>query len=192
MIDLEFTNLVMPKKGTVLISNPELHDRIFHRSVIFLCEHDQEHGTIGFILNKKSMTEVAEALEMLDDIPEELYYGGPVDLNGVYILHRSDQILNSNHVQDDMYYGGDMKNLSSLYNTKQIMPNDIRFFLGYSSWIPNQLNFELQKKSWVIYEDVDSDLIFDTPPEELWKKMLYRMGDKYKVFANYPVNPSLN
>ena len=37
--------------GTLLISDPFLKDPNFLRSVIFLCEH-QEEGTVGFIINK--------------------------------------------------------------------------------------------------------------------------------------------
>ncbi|MFV2016317.1 MAG: YqgE/AlgH family protein, partial [Candidatus Heimdallarchaeota archaeon] len=146
MIDFDFYNSVIPKKGSLLLSNPELPDRIFHRSVILLCEHDK-NGTLGFILNKKSMTQVSEALESLDEIDEKLHYGGPVDMNGLYIIHRAN-IPNRINVLNGIFYGGDVNSLSSLFNTKQIDSNDIKFFLGYSSWIPNQLTFELKRRSW--------------------------------------------
>ena len=189
--DLDFTSENAPKKGTLLISNPEMPDKIFNRSVILLCEHN-ETGTLGFILNKRSMTFLNELIEDFDDIPEKLYYGGPVDMNSLYILHKSDLIKESNFVIDDIKYGGNIDNLSSLYNTSQLTHDDIKFCLGYSSWIPNQLEFEIQRKSWITYDNVDSNLIFLSEPEDMWKNVLNTMGNKYKIYANYPKDASLN
>ena len=44
--------MISPGQGILLIANPFLKDPNFIRSVIFLCEH-QEDGTFGFVLNKK-------------------------------------------------------------------------------------------------------------------------------------------
>ncbi len=43
--------MMSPASGTMLIANPFLKDPNFLRSVIFLCEHNDE-GTLGFVLNK--------------------------------------------------------------------------------------------------------------------------------------------
>ena len=40
-----------PQRGDLLISEPYLPDPNFERTVILLCEHD-ENGSIGFVLNK--------------------------------------------------------------------------------------------------------------------------------------------
>ena len=40
-----------PKKGDLLISEPFLADPNFVRTVILLCEHNEE-GSFGFVLNK--------------------------------------------------------------------------------------------------------------------------------------------
>ena len=38
-------------RNYLLISTPELNDSIFRKSIILLCEHD-ENGAMGLILNK--------------------------------------------------------------------------------------------------------------------------------------------
>ena len=43
-------HLIEPAKGDLLISEPYLPDPNFDRTVIYLCEHD-ENGTLGFVLN---------------------------------------------------------------------------------------------------------------------------------------------
>jgi putative transcriptional regulator len=41
---------IKPAKGQVLLAEPFLNDPYFKRTVIFLCEHNQE-GSFGFVLN---------------------------------------------------------------------------------------------------------------------------------------------
>jgi putative transcriptional regulator len=44
---------VEPERGDLLISEPYLPDPNFERTVVLLCEHD-ENGTFGFVLNRQS------------------------------------------------------------------------------------------------------------------------------------------
>ena len=44
--------MVEPGGGILLIADPFLKDPNFLRTVVFLCEHNEE-GSFGFVLNKK-------------------------------------------------------------------------------------------------------------------------------------------
>lgn len=46
-------NDVLPIQGSILIAEPFLQDAYFQRSVVLLIEHT-EHGSMGFVLNKKT------------------------------------------------------------------------------------------------------------------------------------------
>ena len=46
-------NDVLPIQGSILIAEPFLQDAYFQRSVVLLIEHT-EHGSMGFVLNKKN------------------------------------------------------------------------------------------------------------------------------------------
>ena len=72
-----------------------------------------------------------------------------------------------------------------------VAPDDIRFFVGYAGWGPNQLKDEMQMKSWILNRDSDK-FTFTESGESLWSEILKTMGGKYKVMANFPVDPSLN
>ena len=50
-----------------------------------------------------------------------------------------------------------------------------RLFVGYSGWGPGQLEAELAESAWLL-SDVDSNLIFDTPPERMWEAAIRRLG----------------
>lgn len=190
-INFNFNTDNEPMKGSLLISNPMLVDRLFQRSVILICDRTDK-GTTGFIVNKESSTDVVESIAELDQLKTKLYYGGPVDINRINTIHRNVKIDDKLHIRDDMFYSGNIYQLPSLHNIMQLSLNDIRFFLGYSSWIPNQLEFEIKRKSWIVINDYDPTFIFDTPPQEIWDKALELMGEKYRIFRNFPLDPSFN
>ena len=55
------TNNLKPTKGKILISEPFLADPNFARTVILLCEHNDE-GSFGFVLNKLAQVKFSLAM----------------------------------------------------------------------------------------------------------------------------------
>jgi len=181
-----------PERGDLLISEPFLPDPNFERTVILLCEHD-ENGTFGFVINKLTDYVFEEVIEVNENFEEKIFLGGPVQQDTLHFIHRSPELFDSGkEIIDGIYWGGEFDKLLSLINTKQIKKNDFRFFLGYSGWSEGQLEEELKAKSWIVCKNTSSEKIFDLSPDELWKQALAEMGGKFKMFANYPVNPNLN
>ena len=87
----EYKNIDQPKKGDLLISEPLLPDHNFDRTVILLCEHNEE-GSFGFVLNKLSMLSVDEVLEDIQNFDSRLFVGGPVQQNTLHFIHDIDQL----------------------------------------------------------------------------------------------------
>ncbi len=81
--------------------------------------------------------------------------------------------------------------LKTLLNQKQINENEIRFFLGYAGWSPDQLEEELKEKSWFVRENTYYNIL-DIKVDQLWKSNLLALGSKYQIWVNAPSNPSLN
>jgi len=181
-----------PRKGDLLISGPYLPDPNFDRTVVLLCEHD-ENGTFGFVLNKPSSTTFDKVFEEVQGFDETLYVGGPVQEDSLHFIHRDYKNLQSgSKVKNEIFWGGDFDLLLAKIDTKQIDRRDFRFFIGYSGWSPGQLEEELKSKSWIVCKNTTEELLFETPPEKLWKEVLRQMGGKYKVISNYPTDPRLN
>lgn len=181
-----------PKRGDLLISEPFLPDPNFERTVILLCEHD-EHGSFGFVLNKPSTVKFNDVVEEAIDFEKHLFIGGPVQQDTLHFIHRSiDQLDSGKEIGEDIYWGGKFDDLMMLINTKTIVKNDFRFFLGYSGWSEGQLEEELNAKSWIVYRQPSADKIFDLEPKLLWKEALKELGGKFKMFSNYPVDPRMN
>ena len=47
--------------------------------------------------------------------------------------------------------------------------------IGYSGWAPGQLENELAESAWLL-SDVDADLVFHTPPDQMWERAIRRLG----------------
>ncbi|HEX2309943.1 MAG TPA: YqgE/AlgH family protein, partial [Vicinamibacterales bacterium] len=50
-----------------------------------------------------------------------------------------------------------------------------RLIAGYAGWGPGQLDSELAASAWLSL-DVQPDLIFDTPAEQMWDRAIRRLG----------------
>ncbi|MFT6856692.1 MAG: putative transcriptional regulator [Cyclobacteriaceae bacterium] len=183
---------VKPECGDILISEPYLPDPNFERSVILLCEHNEE-GSFGFILNHLAQTSLDEIVEEVDTDDLKVFVGGPVQKDTLHFLHQKpDAFKNDQKINEGIYWGGDFDGLLSAINTRTIDVNSVKFFVGYSGWSSGQLDEELNAKSWIVCKNVTADLIFNLEPKDLWKEVLARMGGKFKMIANYPTDPRLN
>jgi putative transcriptional regulator len=180
-----------PESGSLLIAEPFMQDPYFKGAVVFLCECKQE-GAFGLILNKPTELKVHEVVDDFPVVDNFIHYGGPVQPNTLHYLHRrGDLLADSIEVAEGIYWGGDFEKLIFLLDTKQIAAEEIRFFFGYSGWDEEQLTREVGESSWIISE-ASPAYLFDEAPAQLWRTVLRNMGDRYKVIANIPENPSYN
>jgi putative transcriptional regulator len=187
----KYRNKIKPEKGRLLISEPFLPDPNFERTVVLLCEHNEE-GSFGFVLNKPSILKVNEIMEDINVFDNIVYVGGPVQQDTLHFIHRNGTLANAIEIVDHVYWGGDFESLLTLFDTKQIASADVRFFLGYSGWGPGQLDAELEQDSWIVCDYVTDQLLFETDPQVMWRKALENMGGRFSVYSNYPTDPRLN
>jgi putative transcriptional regulator len=186
----KYKNQIRPEKGRLLISEPFLPDPNFERTVVLICEHNED-GSFGFVMNKPSILRVNEVVEDMH-INDLVFVGGPVQQDTLHFLHRSTQLENAVQIREEISWGGDFENLIVQIDTAKIKSADIRFYLGYSGWGPGQLEQELEEDSWIVCDYVSSDLLFDTEPSMIWRKALDNMGGRFSVYSKYPVDPRLN
>lgn len=180
-----------PSQGTLLIADPFLKDPNFMRSVIFLCEHDQE-GSFGFVLNQSYEYTLDELVSGAEGYKIQVFLGGPVQLNTIHFLHRCpDLIPGSFEVINGVYWGGNFDVALALIKSGEIDLNNIRFFVGYSGWGDGQLKDEVEEKSWLT-APANPAIVFHSPVEEIWREAIKLMGEDYLLLINYPIDPQLN
>jgi putative transcriptional regulator len=184
-------NNLEPKKGRILISEPFLMDNYFKRSIVLLTEHNEE-GTVGFVLNKPIEVNVHEVIENFPEFDFTLSLGGPVNTNSLHFIHTlGDIIPDSVKVLQNIYWGGDFDVVEKLIKSGNISNEQIRFFLGYSGWHPEQLENEISEDAWIVTKLSPEEIM--TPMNKLfWKRKLRGMGKKYEMWSNFPENPQMN
>lgn len=185
------SNNVKPTTGKVLISEPFLLDYYFKRAVVLLADHSEE-GTFGVIMNKPLSVKLNEVVSDFPDFEGQIYLGGPVQDDSLFFVHTlGDRIEGSIKVIDGLYWGGKMEIVKEMISQNLIKSDQIRFYIGYSSWTSNQLEEELVRNSWVVTDEKSSYLL-NTNAEIMWAKSLQKLGGSYAFWPNFPNDPAQN
>jgi putative transcriptional regulator len=157
-----------------LVAKEDLLDPNFARSVV-LVVFPKEGGPVGVILNRPV------PLTLKDVFPEEprlkgrgdpLYFGGPVHVNALmFLFRRAAAPQNAFPVVGDLYLSGDGGLLDEMLSRPD--PQVQRFFLGYSGWASEQLEFEVAEGGWYVLP-ADLDTVVKGDPKTLWRDLTLR------------------
>lgn len=189
--DFSKLNKLAPKKGRILISDPFVEDDYFAKSIVILCDHNEE-GTFGFVINNFIEQELNE---IIDDFPEfdcTVSIGGPVETDMLFFIHSNPVLIkDSIEIIPGLYMGGDFAQVKELILKDELGCDEIKFFLGYSGWGEGQLEEEIQANSWFV-ANLNPETIMTYNSDDMWEKILAQMGPKHKVISSFPNNPNLN
>ena len=185
------TNNIKPAKGKILISEPFLMDYYFKRSVVLLAEHNQE-GSFGLIINKPVDLLLSEVIKDFPMFDAPVYLGGPVKTDSLYFIHTLGDIIDDSlEITEGLYWGGDIDIVKELITIGKISDENIKFFVGYSGWVPKQLDAELTKNSWLV-ANIKASQVMQSNTEELWNSSVKKLGGDYTYWINFPSDPSVN
>ncbi len=193
--------------GQFLVADLELTDPPFHRSVVLLLDHNEE-GAFGLVVNRPLGLTAAQIVDNVGEaveFPERrgripLYGGGPVETQAVFCLHsglpapwRSDSVR---EIRPGLYFEPSFPVVQPYVSGRgpEIPPDDapvIRLYLGYAGWGEGQLENELSRGAWQIIE-ARASLVFQTPPQEIWKKAMEIRGGFWGIVAQTGIKPSRN
>ena len=167
------------QRGQILVANEALSDPNFDSSVVLIIGHNNI-GTLGLILNRPltndSDLRVPEKYNRLfSETPR--HFGGPVPVSGLRLLVDSAFTLpNSIHVLDSIYFLDNPSAIDYLLDEPDAIEN-VRLFLGISSWIPGQLAAEISAGAWYVV-DADSTLVF-SDSKTMWERLITRIHAKW-------------
>ena len=161
-----------------IISMPHMNDPIFSKSLIYICEHDND-GSMGLIINKPMISENAAdiiqqtGLAKIEPTPD-IYFGGPVNLEMGLILHDANY-----NIEGTLSISKSV----ALTSNKQIVldlkngggPDEFRFSFGYAGWGKGQIEREIENGDWLLMP-ADDDFIFSIPNTDKWKKAASKFG----------------
>jgi len=179
-------------KGQLLLDSGQLGGSFFQRTVILVCQHDTD-GAFGLVLNRSLGKTVGEMI--VADLPEALkesplYLGGPVQPGALSFLH-TDNFIPDADVLPNLALGHSLDELVDVGDSFS-PAKKVRMFAGYAGWSPGQLEQEMKRKSWLTFP-ASLELVFETPPEQLWPDILKSKGGwKNKLLSQMPEDSSLN
>ncbi len=150
--------------GRFLVARSSLRDAFFGRSVILLLQHGDE-GAFGLVL-----TRPAESAEL----PFPVFVGGPCKMDGLLMIHgRKDWQDPDDETALEVcpgVYLGTAAQFDKARETEDADGGQFRVFAGYAGWAPDQLEEEMNQGSWIVLP-ASGEVIFETPPLELWEKL---------------------
>ncbi len=163
-----------------LVAMPSLAESIFERTVILVCQHNEE-GALGIVVNRTTELCLEDIIKELDleaiDTPEmkqPVYFGGPVQVYRGLVLHDS-----TNSWAATISVGSGL----SLTMSKDVLeaisenkgPDLCMPLLGFAGWESEQLEKEMANNVW-LSTPVDNSIIFDTPISERWHRAASLVG----------------
>jgi putative transcriptional regulator len=169
--------------GKILIAPPAVKGNFWHKTVVLVTEN-HAHGSVGFVLNKRSQMTVKEFGEQLGirlDLPGFVYLGGPVNVKSLSFLHTNDwKSKNMIKINDELSLSSSEEVLPRM--AMGDLPKQWRLMLGLCGWGHNQLEGEIkgdppwkQENSWCL-ANANLELVFDTDSNDQWCTALDKSG----------------
>ena len=164
-------------KDHFLIATKKMKDDRFSKTVILMLESN-EKGAWGLVVNKMigkmplallidPELNTSDEREKLYQVNVPVFWGGPVEVKQIFILHTNDYKSKSTKNYGEISISRDVNILLDI--AKNNGPKKSLVILGYSGWGDGQLEGEMEKDHWIL-SDVDLNITFDKNPKLKWEK----------------------
>ena len=163
-----------------LIAMPAMDDPYFSRTLIYIAEHNDQ-GALGLIVNRPIDMDLATLFEKIE-VPLEspnvgrlpVYFGGPVQTDRGFVLHRPVGNWQSTLVVTSEVGLTSSRDVLQAVG-KDGQPGEIMVTLGYSGWSAGQLENELVQNTWLTVP-ADPRILFELPFEERLPSAMETLG----------------
>ena len=169
-----------------LIAMPGMVDPNFAGSVIYLFEHN-ERGAMGLVINKPTEVNLGTLFEKIDLqleiaplLDQQVYFGGPVQIERGFVLHESNSQLS--YSSSLIIPGGLTMTTSKDVLEAVAIGNGPRKFLmtlGYAGWGAGQLEEEITLNGWMnvpMSREQMMEIIFNTPSSQRYERTMRHLG----------------
>lgn len=152
---------------------PGMEDPYFAHTLTYVCEHNGD-GALGIIVNRPVEVRLGEIFSHMGIKTENpklceqpVYFGGPVQQERGFVLHRPVGIWDASlPIADNIAITTSRDILVALASGQG--PEEALIAMGYSGWGAGQLEKEMAENTWLAVP-ADGQLIFNTPPELRWE-----------------------
>jgi putative transcriptional regulator len=162
-----------------LIASRDLKDPNFREAVVLVTQ-PQRGGPWGVIINRplnRRLSEVFTDQESLKGSEDVVFFGGPVEREGLVFVVRSDSPpARAVPLLRDVYFTGDVEWIESQFQRSE-PTRGMRVYAGHSGWAPGQLQREITRGGWHIYP-ADAETVFEKDPSRIWPELIERATSK--------------
>jgi putative transcriptional regulator len=152
-----------------LIAMPTMADPHFSHTLTYVCEHNAD-GALGIVINRPTDMTLSALFEQIE-VPlvdaalrqRPVHYGGPVQVDRGFVLHRPLGNWQSTLAVDDNVGLTTSKDVLEAV-ARGVGPKDVFVSLGYAGWSAGQLEDEISQNAWLTVA-ADPDVLFETPVE---------------------------
>lgn len=157
--------------GTLLLASEKLGDPNFAESVVLILQHDNDTGTLGLIINRRTEVPLSRVFPKIEHASSDpVYMGGPVATSsGQALLRRPNKTEDIKHVLGDIYVTGKKETIEQSVRSRA-ESSQFRLYLGYAGWAPGQLESEIQLGAWSVLK-ASAPIVFDHDPDSLWSRL---------------------
>jgi putative transcriptional regulator len=163
-----------------LIAMPNMLDPNFAGTLTYICDHG-EQGALGVVVNRPIELKLDALFSQIGlDLTDEglrqkpVFYGGPVQVERGFVLHRPLGEWGSTLSVNDRVGLTTSKDILEA-TARQEGPREILITLGYSGWGPGQLEDEIKQNAWLTVP-ADPEVIFSLPPEDRLGAAMHLLG----------------
>ena len=164
-------------KDHFLIATKKMKDDRFSKTVIVMFESDK-NGAWGLVINKLlGIMPIALLIDPSLNSPEEreklfkinvsVFWGGPVDVKEIFILHSTEYRSDTTKNYGNISISQDYNILFDIAENKG--PENSLVIFGYSGWGGGQLEGEMERDHWIL-SDIDLDITFDKDSNTKWER----------------------
>ena len=164
-------------KDHFLIATEKMKDNRFEKTVIIMFESDND-GAWGLVVNKRlgimpiallidPSLSTSKERERLYKINIPIFWGGPVDVKEIFILHSTEYQSDTTRNYGNISVSQDYNILFDIAENKG--PEKSLIIFGYSGWGSGQLEGEMERDHWIL-SDIDLNLIFDEDLNTKWNR----------------------
>uniref|UniRef100_A0A7S1KSB3 Uncharacterized protein n=1 Tax=Percolomonas cosmopolitus TaxID=63605 RepID=A0A7S1KSB3_9EUKA len=179
------------KPGTFLVSHPLTREGVFYKTIIYLSEHHDKQGTVGFTINKSTShmgMRAALGGRHPSAHPTTQRSGGPVVSGKHRIVKQNDGKVSVIRTGNPSNYSKARLRLQKKQSDEDKVPSDQIdkeiVFVNSTEWTSGQLESEIERGSWFLCS-ADVDLMFDKADsgEALWDELMTTLGGEFQDFV---------
>jgi putative transcriptional regulator len=158
----------------MLLATPQLADPVFGQTVL-LTAPLREGARIGVILNRPTehaMQALFPDNKVLNQIKDNVYYGGPMLPEVMVVLVRSDSNPGPGalKVSDGLFLALSAPLIEKILKEN---PATARCYVGSVIWQAGELDEQIKDGAWSVFQP-DTEMIFSANPENLWESLQHK------------------